>query len=230
MKQENFILSYLSRTRNLEASLMPRSNQMFLTCLDLEGVLVPEIWMNLAEKTGIEAFNLTTRDVADYDELMRKRLALLAVHNLTIDDFRDVVAGMEPLEGATEFLDWLHGRCTVIILSDTFVDYARPLFVKLHNPTVFCHSLIIDEHNRVRDYRLRQRDQKKKAVAAFKSLSFHVIAIGDSYNDLSMLEEAHTGIFFRPTSQIVKDYPNYLVSHTYGELKQKLSQIGLSGV
>ena len=209
---------------------MRQLNQMILACLDLEGVLIPEIWINLAEITGIEAFKLTTRDVADYDELMKKRLALLAAHNLTINDFRDVVAKMDPLEGATEFLDWLQGRCTVIVLSDTFIDYARPLFVKLHNPTVLCHSLIIDQNGHICDYQLRQQDQKRKAVAAFKSLNFHVIAIGDSYNDLSMLEEANTGLFFRPTSQILKDYPNYLVSHSYTELKQQLSQIGLSGV
>ena len=208
---------------------MPASKRMFLACLDLEGVLTPEIWINLAEKTGIEAFKLTTRDVADYDELMRKRLSLLATHQLTINDFRDVVSKMEPLEGAPEFLDWLQGRCTVIVLSDTFVDYARPLFVKLHSPTVLCHSLIVDDNGHIRDYLLRQRDQKRKAVAAFKSLNFHVVAIGDSYNDLSMLEEADTGLFFRPTSQILKDYPNYLASYTFTELKQQLTQIGLSG-
>ncbi len=197
-----------------------------VTCLDLEGVLIPEIWINLAEKTGIEDLKLTTRDIADYDELMKKRLALLDEHSLTLRDFQEVVATMEPLTGAREFLDWLRPHCEVIILSDTFREFAMPLIAKLGHPTIFCHSLIVDDDYRIQDYKLRQPDQKRKAVMALKSLNFRIFAAGDSYNDLSMLQEADAGIFFRPATKITQAYPQFPVTHEYAELQQKLSQIG----
>lgn len=200
------------------------TNQMTLACLDLEGVLIPEIWIAVAHQTGIEALKLTTRDIADYEVLMKKRLAHLAEHRLTLQDLQAVVAQMEPLAGAFDFLQWLQQRCEVIILSDTFREFAQPFIAKLQNPTVFCHSLIVDEQGNIRDYQLRQQDQKRQAVKAFKNLNFHVVAVGDSYNDLSMLQEAHQGIFFRPTPKIVKECPKFPVTQTYEELKQQLGQ------
>lgn len=196
-----------------------------LACLDLEGVLIPEIWQAVAHKTGIAELQLTTRDVADYDVLMKTRLKHLTDHGLTLKNFQEVVNQMEPLEGALEFLQWLRQSCEVIILSDTFRELAKPLLVKLQNPTTFCHSLVIDEHLKIQDYQLRQTDQKRKAVQAFQSLNFQVFAIGDSYNDLSMLQTAHQGFFFRPTAKIVQENPQFPVSHTYEELKNYLLQL-----
>ncbi len=196
------------------------NEQMTIACLDLEGVLIPEIWINLAEKTGIEALKLTTRDIADYDELMGKRLEVLDEHGLTLKDFQEVVATMDPLEGARDFLEWLQDQVEVIILSDTFREFAMPLIAKLGNPTMFCHSLAVDyETYRIKDYVLRQNDQKRKAVIALKGLNFRVLSMGDSYNDLSMLEEADYGIFFKPTKKIIEEFPQFPVTENYEELK-----------
>ena len=196
------------------------NEQMKIACLDLEGVLIPEIWTSLAEKTGIEALKLTTRDIADYDELMGKRLELLDEHGLTLKDLQEVVATMDPLEGARDFLEWLQDQVEVIILSDTFREFAMPLIAKLGNPTMFCHSLSVDnETYRIKDYVLRQNDQKRKAVIALKGLNFRVLSMGDSYNDLSMLEEADAGIFFKPTKKIIEEFPQFPVSENYQELK-----------
>ena len=196
------------------------NEQMTIACLDLEGVLIPEIWINLAEKTGIEALKLTTRDIADYDELMGKRLEVLNEHGLTLKDFQEVVATMDPLEGARDFLEWLQDQVEVIILSDTFREFAMPLIAKLGNPTMFCHSLSVDyETYRIKDYVLRQNDQKRKAVIALKGLNFRVLSMGDSYNDLSMLEEADSGIFFKPTKKIIEEFPQFPVAENYEELK-----------
>ena len=196
------------------------NEQMTIACLDLEGVLIPEIWINLAEKTGIEALTLTTRDIADYDELMGKRLEVLDEHGLTLKDFQEVVATMDPLEGARDFLEWLQDQVEVIILSDTFREFAMPLIAKLGNPTMFCHSLSVDyETYRIKDYVLRQNDQKRKAVIALKGLNFRVLSMGDSYNDLSMLEEADSGIFFKPTKKIIEEFPQFPVAENYEELK-----------
>lgn len=196
------------------------NEQMTIACLDLEGVLIPEIWINLAEKTGIEALKLTTRDIADYDELMGKRLEVLDEHGLTLKDFQEVVATMDPLEGARDFLEWLQDQVEVIILSDTFREFAMPLIAKLGNPTMFCHSLSVDyETYRIKDYVLRQNDQKRKAVIALKGLNFRVLSMGDSYNDLSMLEEADYGIFFKPTKKIIEEFPQFPVTENYEELK-----------
>lgn len=199
------------------------NEQMTIACLDLEGVLIPEIWINLAEKTGIEALKLTTRDIADYDELMGKRLEVLDEHGLTLKDFQEVVATMDPLEGARGFLEWLQEQVEVIILSDTFREFAMPLIAKLGNPTMFCHSLSVDyETYRIKEYVLRQNDQKRKAVIALKGLNFRVLSMGDSYNDLSMLEEADAGIFFKPTRKITEEFPQFPVTENYEELKSHL--------
>ena len=199
------------------------NEKMTIACLDLEGVLIPEIWINLAEKTGIEALKLTTRDIADYDELMGKRLEVLDEHGLTLKDFQEVVATMDPLEGARDFLEWLQDQVEVIILSDTFREFAMPLIAKLGNPTMFCHSLAVDyETYRIKDYVLRQNDQKRKAVIALKGLNFRVLSMGDSYNDLSMLEEADAGIFFKPTKKIIEEFPQFPVTENYEELKSHL--------
>lgn len=196
------------------------NEQMTIACLDLEGVLIPEIWINLAEKTGIEALKLTTRDIADYSELMGKRLEVLDEHGLTLKDFQEVVATMDPLEGARDFLEWLQDQVEVIILSDTFREFAMPLIAKLGNPTMFCHSLSVDYQTyRIKDYVLRQNDQKRKAVIALKGLNFRVLSMGDSYNDLSMLEEADSGIFFKPTKKIIEEFPQFPVAENYEELK-----------
>jgi len=198
------------------------TDKMTIACLDLEGVLIPEIWINLAERTGIEELKLTTRDIADYDELMTKRLEILDAKGLTLKDFQSVVSTMDPLEGAKAFLDWLQERCEVIILSDTFREFAMPLIAKLGHPTMFCHSLAVDESYRITDYILRQPDQKRKAVKALQGLNFKVVSMGDSYNDLTMLQSADAGIFFRPTKKITEEYPVFPVTHQYEELKKIL--------
>lgn len=202
------------------------NDQMTIACLDLEGVLIPEIWVNLAERTGIEELKLTTRDIPDYDELMGKRLEILDQNGLTLKDFQKVVASMDPLEGARDFLKWLQSQVEVIILSDTFREFAMPLMVKLGNPTMFCHSLSVDyDTHRIKDYVLRQDDQKRKAVIALKSLNFHVLSMGDSYNDLGMLEEAHSGIFFKPTTKITEEHPHFPVTQSYEELQNHLCSV-----
>lgn len=201
------------------------TERMFLTaphmiaCLDLEGVLVPEIWINVAERTGIAELRRTTRDEPDYDKLMRRRLEILDQHGLKLADIQSVIAGMNPLEGAPAFLDWLRARFQVIILSDTFDEFARPLMAKLGYPTLFCNSLVVDAEGRVRDYRIRIRDGKRKAVMALKLLNFDVVAAGDSYNDISMLSEADHGILFRPPEKIAGEFPQFRVAYSYDELR-----------
>ncbi|MCP4298170.1 MAG: bifunctional phosphoserine phosphatase/homoserine phosphotransferase ThrH, partial [Proteobacteria bacterium] len=169
---------------------------MFVTCLDLEGVLTPEVWINVAETVGIEELKLTTRDISDYHVLMKKRLSILEENRLTLRDIQEVISTMEPFEGAGDFLEWLKSRCQVMILSDTFVEFAKPFMEKLGMPTLFCHNLVIDEQTRIKDYSLRIEDAKKKAIKAFRGLNFKTIAAGDSFNDVSMLLEADKGIFF----------------------------------
>jgi phosphoserine/homoserine phosphotransferase len=189
-----------------------------IACLDLEGVLVPEIWINVAESTGIEALRITTRDEPDYDKLMRNRIAILEQHGLTLADIQAVIRRMGPLDGAHDFLSRLRAEYQVVILSDTFYEFAAPLMEQLDHPCLFCNSLVIDSENRVRNYQLRLRDGKRKAVMAFKLLNFEVIAAGDSYNDTTMLAEADAGILFRPSEKVVKDFPQFPVTRTYDEL------------
>ena len=192
---------------------------MVVTCLDLEGVLVPEIWIAFAEKTGIEKLRLTTRDIPDYDELMRGRLKILDENNLKLADIQEVIGGIAPLPGAKEFLSWLESEFQVIILSDTFSQFAGPLMEQLGHPTLFCHDLVVDEAGRIANYRLRIPDAKTKAVSALKGLNLKVIAAGDSYNDTGMLKEADVGILFRAPENVVKKFPQFPVTRTYEELK-----------
>lgn len=192
---------------------------MLVTCLDLEGVLVPEIWIAFAEKTGIEKLRLTTRDIPDYNELMRGRLKILDENNLKLADIEEVIGGIAPLPGAKEFLSWLESEFQVIILSDTFNQFAGPLMAQLDYPTLFCHDLIVDDDGRIADYRLRIPDAKTKAVAALKGLNLTVIAAGDSYNDTGMLQEANAGILFRAPDNVVAEFPQFPVTRTYEEFK-----------
>ncbi len=192
---------------------------MEVVCLDMEGVLVPEIWIGVAERTGIEALRLTTRDVPDYDELMRRRLEILDERGLGIGDIREVIGTLDPLPGAPAFLDWVRARFELVILSDTFYEFADPLMAKLGRPTLFCNELDVDGSGRITGYRLRQPDQKRAAVTALQSLAFRVIAAGDSYNDTSMLGQAEAGILFSPPENVIREFPQFPVTRDYGELE-----------
>lgn len=182
---------------------------MEIACLDLEGVLVPEIWIGLADKTGISELNATTRDIPDYSELMRQRLAILAQHDLGYHDLESVIGSMEPLPGAVEFLDWLRERFQVVILSDTFYEFSKPLMKQLGWPALLCHRLDIDENGKITDFKLRQHDPKRSAVKAFQGLEYRVIAAGDSYNDTTMLSQADAGILFRAPDNVTSEFPQF---------------------
>lgn len=190
-----------------------------IACLDLEGVLVPEIWINVAEKTKIPELRLTTRDEPNYAALMKRRLKILEEHRLTLRDIQGVIATMAPLDGAKDFLAWLRARCQVIILSDTFEQFAAPLLKQLDYPTLFCNTLEVAPDGRIVNYHLRLPDQKLASVLALKALNFHVVAAGDSYNDTSMLKAADAGIFFRPPATIAEEFPQFPVTQTYAELR-----------
>lgn len=190
-----------------------------MACLDLEGVLIPEVWLNLAEKTRIPELRVTTREEPNYDLLMKRRIKILAEHKLTLKDIHGVIAAMAPLDGAKDFLSWLRARCQVIILSDTFAQFAAPLMRQLDYPTIFCNTLEVEPDGRIVDYHLRLPDQKRASVLALKQLNFHVVAAGDSYNDTSMLMAADAGIFFRPPATITKEFPQFPVTQTYAELQ-----------
>jgi len=195
---------------------------MYIICPDLEGIFVPEIWINVAEKTGIDELLLTTRDVPDYDQLMRGRLKILKRANLKITDIQKVIQSMEPLDGALEFLEWLRESFQLILVSDTFVEFADPLLKKLGRPTLFCNSLSIDADGTIADYRLRQQDGKRHVVEALKGLGFKVISVGDSYNDTTMLGAADHAILFRPPEKVREEFHQYPVVGTYEELKNLL--------
>ena len=190
---------------------------MNVVCLDLEGVLVPEIWIEFAKKTGIEELKLTTRDISDYDVLMKKRIAILKENGLKLKDIQNVIAGMRPLEGAAEFAAAVRNETQLIILSDTFTQFAAPLMKQLNFPTIFCNELITDENGTVTDYRLRIKDGKRRSVEALQSVNFSVLAAGDSYNDLSMIQTADAGAFFRPPQSIAAENPNIPVFTEYKE-------------
>jgi phosphoserine/homoserine phosphotransferase len=190
-----------------------------VVCLDLEGVLVPEIWIEFSKRTGIAAFARTTRDEPDYDKLMRYRIGLLDQHGLRLPDIQTVIGGMEPMAGARAFLDQLRSRYQVVILSDTFYEFADPLMQQLGRPTLFCHRLIADDSGRIVDYKLRQPDQKRHAVHALKSLNFRVIAAGDSYNDTGMLQAADAGFFIHPPETVAAQFPQFPVTSSYAELE-----------
>jgi len=192
---------------------------VFLSCLDLEGVLVPEIWIVFAEFTNIAALKATTRDIPNYDQLMQQRLQLLRENNLGLPDIQQVIAKMKPLPGALDFLNWLKQKSQVIILSDTFYEFASPLMQQLDWPALFCNSLVVDEKQNVVDYVLRQKDGKRQAVKSLQSLNFKVIAAGDSYNDTTMLNEADAGILFRPPQNVINEFPHFPVARDFESLK-----------
>jgi phosphoserine/homoserine phosphotransferase len=195
---------------------------MHIVCLDLEGVLIPEIWIEVSKRTGIAALARTTRDEPDYGKLMHERLAVLAQHRLRLGDIQEVIAGMAPLQGARAFLDALRASRQVVILSDTFYEFAAPMMAQLGWPTLFCHRLEADAQGFVRAYHLRMADQKRAAVEAFRGLNFKVVAAGDSFNDTSMLKAAHAGIFFRPPAAIAAQFPQFPVTQDYAALAAAL--------
>jgi len=197
---------------------------MRIVCLDLEGVLVPEIWIEFAQRTGIPELRRTTRDEPDYDKLMKARLAILKQHGLGIAAIQDVIAAMGPMPGARDFLDALRSDYQVIILSDTFYEFARPLMRQLGLPTLFCHSLVVDDDGMIADYRLRMPEQKREAVTRLKELNFRVVAAGDSYNDTAMLGEAHGGILFHPPENVVREFPQFPVTRSYDELRREIDR------
>ena len=196
--------------------------QQTIVTLDLEGVLVPEIWIAFAEKTGIDELKLTTRDIPDYDELMKGRLSILNENSLKLADIQAVISMLTPLEGAKAFLDELRSITQVVILSDTFQEFAKPLMKQLGWPTIFCHDLKINEEGIVIDYRLRQPDQKRKAVASFRGLNYNVIAAGDSYNDTTMLGEADKGFLFRSPDNVKDEFPQFKSAEEYVDLMRMI--------
>lgn len=201
---------------------------MHIVCSDLEGVFVPEIWINVAEKTGIDELKLTTRDISDYDVLMKKRLDILKQNKLKLKDIQNVIDEMEPLPGALEFLNWLRSQTQVIVVSDTYVQFTGPLMKKLGYPTLFCHTLEVSENNSVTGYKLRQKEGKKKTVQALRSLKYNIIAMGDSYNDIDMLREADMGILFCPPQNVMDEFPELPVTTDYGQVRQILEKAFLS--
>jgi phosphoserine/homoserine phosphotransferase len=192
---------------------------MKILVADLEGVFLPEIWINVAKKTGIEQLKLTTRDISDYNVLMTKRLSILKENNLKIQDIKNVIATLEPLEGALEILNWIREHSQIIILSDTFEEFAKPLMAKLNYPVLLCHNLTIDRQGNITGYNIRIDNQKKQAVKALKGLNYHVIAFGDSYNDIGMIKEADQGFFFNPPDSVITEFPEIPVTKNYRELK-----------
>ena len=198
---------------------------MHIVCADMEGIFIPEIWINVAEITGIEELRLTTRDISDYDVLMKRRLGILDENKLKLKDIQNVIATMQPLEGAQEFLNWLRSLVQVIIVSDTYVEFAGPLIEKLGWPTLFCNTLTIDSKGMIADYNLRQQDGKQKVAKALQALNYSVIAIGDSYNDITMLKAAENGILFRPPDNVKEEYAEFPVAFAYDELKKHIKKI-----
>lgn len=197
---------------------------MEIVCLDLEGVLIPEVWIKLAEKTGIDELRVTTREEPNYDLLMQRRLRILAANNLGIKEIQDVVKTIEPLAGAVEFMTWLRQHFQVVILSDTYYEFVLPLMIPFGNPTLLCHRLEIDDDGKVSNYILRQKDPKRHAVQAFKSLNFTVFAAGDSYNDTTMLGAADAGFLFHAPANVIAEFPQFPALDSYAELKQAFTK------
>jgi len=197
---------------------------MNIICSDLEGILIPEIWINVAKKTGIQELNLTTRDISDYDVLMKKRLLILRENGIKINDILEVIENMEPLEGALEFLKWAKSHMQIVIVSDTFTQFAKSFMKKLGWPTLFCNTLLVDQDGTISGYKLRQEDGKRKVANALKSLDYHIIAVGDSYNDISMLKSADKGFLFRPPENVKKEFDHFPVTENYGDLKKLIKE------
>lgn len=191
----------------------------------MEGIFTPEIWINVAEITGIDELRLTTRDISDYDVLMKRRLAILDEHGLKLKDIQAVISKMQPLDGAKEFLDWLRSKLQVIIVSDTYVEFAGPLLEKLGQPTLFCNTLSVAADGSISGYILRQKDGKRKVAAALQNLNYKVIAIGDSYNDITMLKEAEKAILFRPPDNVKAEFPQFPITRNYEEMKREIQKI-----
>jgi phosphoserine/homoserine phosphotransferase len=196
---------------------------MYIICSDLEGVFVPEIWINVSRHTGIEELRLTTRDISDYDVLMKRRLALLKEHKLTLQDVQNVISTLKPLPGAIEFVEWVRSRSLLIVVSDTFTEFADPLMKQLGRPTLLCHHLTTDADGNITNYNLRQKEGKRKVVEALQSLNYKVIAIGDSYNDLKMLREAELGILFNAPQNIIDENSDLMVMNSYDSLKEVIN-------
>ena len=200
---------------------------MEIVCLDLEGVLVPEIWLGVADITGIDELKATTREIPDYDQLMKRRLKIMSENDLGLSIIQKVVKGLKPLEGAKEFLEWLNTEFQVVILSDTFYEFSKPLMRQLEWPTLFCHRLETNALGKIVNYHLRMRDHKREAVKALKALNFKVYAVGDSYNDVSMLMEADVGIFFRASTNVIQKFPELPFTTEYNQLKKALIEKNL---
>ncbi len=198
---------------------------MYIVCSDLEGVLVPEVWINVARWTGIDELKLTTRDISDYNALMKRRLEILKQHGITINDIQKVISLLELMPGALDFVNWLHGKVQMVVVSDTFREFADPLLAKMGWPVLFCHHLTIDKDGNITDFNLRQNDAKKKVVEAIQDLNFKVIAIGDSYNDISMLRQAEHGILYKPPQNVIDDNPDIRAVTSYSQLRHLVSQI-----
>lgn len=203
----------------------PVEKRPLIVASDLEGVLVPEIWVAVAEKTGIEKLQLTTRDVPDYDELMQMRLSILDEAGLTMSDIQEVIGSIAPLPGAAEFVSWVRRRAQFIIISDTFYEFAAPLMAQLDYPTIFCHSLEVDSSDRIVDYRLRLAEPKRNAIHAFRRLKFRTLAMGDSYNDIAMLNAADVGVLFDPPQNVIDDNPRLPVVRSYAETQQFIREL-----
>lgn len=198
---------------------------MYIVCSDLEGIFTPEIWIKFSEITGIEKLRLTTRDISDYNVLMKQRLAILRENNLKLADIQAVIRKMEPVDGALEFLNWLRSIVEVVIVSDTYVEFAGPLMEKLDRPTLFCNTLSVNGDGMIADYILRQQDGKKKVALALKSLNYEVIGIGDSYNDITMLQAADHAILYRPPENVMQEYSDFPTAFNYEDLKARLLEI-----
>ncbi len=198
---------------------------MYILCSDLEGVLVPEVWINVARWTGIEELKLTTRDISDYNALMKRRLEILKQHSITINDIQKVISLLELMPGALDFVNWLHGRVQMVVVSDTFREFADPLLEKMGWPVLFCHHLTIDREGNITDFNLRQNEAKRRVVEALQNLNFKVIALGDSYNDISMLRKAEHGILYRPPQNVIDDNKDIRVVTSYSQLKNMISEI-----
>jgi phosphoserine/homoserine phosphotransferase len=198
---------------------------MYIICCDLEGVFVPEIWINVAKQTGIDELKLTTRDISNYDILMKRRLDILHQHSITLQDIQKVISLLEPLPGAIDFIDWIHKRAQLIIVSDTFREFADPLLEKMGWPVLLCHDLTTDNEGNVLRYNIRQPEAKMKTVEAFQNLNYKVIAIGDSYNDISMLRKAEVGILYNPSQNVITDNPDLKIVNSFEQVKSIISDL-----